>query len=514
MSATDPSTHSNRRLSRRLFLAGAASAGLLAACSRPDTLLGPGSDAVRAAEARRRHAGGAVDVALTAGIATIDLGGRQVTTWAYDGRVPGKEIRVTDGQTLRARVTNQLPVDSSVHWHGLAIRNDMDGVPDLTTAPIKPHATASYEFVVPDPGTYWFHPHSGTQLDRGLYAPLIVDDPAEPGSYDTEWVVVLDDWTDGGIGQDPDKILAQLRAGGMAGMSGGNMGGMDMGGNGSGGMGSMGAMASGLLGGDAGDVDYPLYLVNGRPPNDPEVLSARTGQRVRIRVINAAADTAFRFALDRHRMTVTHTDGFPVDPVEVDQILISMGERFDVLVTLGDGVFQFMASAEGKGGGSDARALIRTGAGVAPAAGHYPTGMTGQLLDVSTLVAATGSGLPAKTPDREHILVLAGDMTTYRWTINGKTYDETDPLPVRQGERVRLRFQNQSMMWHPLHVHGHTLQVRNPSGTGPRKDTMAVLPMTEVVADLDATNPGQWMVHCHNVYHMEAGMMTRLSYVA
>ena len=489
---------------------------MLAACSRTDALVGPRSDAVAAAETRRRRAAGIVDVALTAGIATIDLGGRKITTWAYDGRLPGKQIRVTAGQTLRARVTNQLPIDSSVHWHGLAIRNDMDGVPDLTTAPIKPHATATYEFVVPDPGTYWFHPHSGTQLDRGLYAPLIVDDPAELGAYDAEWVVVLDDWTDGGIGPDPDKILAQLKAGGSAGMSGGmsGMGGMDMGGNGSGGMGSMGAMSSGLLGGDAGDVDYPLYLVNGRPPNDPDVLVAKPGQRIRIRVINAAADTAFRFALDRHRMSVTHTDGFPVDPVQVDQILIGMGERFDVAVTLGDGVFQFMASAEGKGGGSDARALVRTGAGAVPPAGHYPSGMTGKLLDVSTLVAATGSALTEKPPDREHVLVLAGDMSTYRWTINGKTYDQTDPLPVSQGERVRLRFQNQSMMWHPIHVHGHTLQVRNASGTGPRKDTIAVLPMKEVAADLDATNPGQWMVHCHNVYHMEAGMMTRLSYVA
>ena len=507
---TEPNATSH--ISRRLFLAG-GSVAVLAACTRTDVLVGPRSDAVAAAETRRGHAGGIVDVALTAGVTTIDLGGRKVTTWAYDGRLPGKQIRLTAGQTLRTRVTNQLPVETSVHWHGLAIRNDMDGVPDLTTAPIKPHATAAYEFVVPDPGTYWLHPHSGTQLDRGLYAPLIVDDPAEPGAYDAEWVVVLDDWSGGGIGPDPDEILAGLKAGGMAGMSGGGMNGMDMGGNATSGMGSMGAMTSGLLGGDAGDVDYPVYLVNGRPPDDPDVLVAKPGHRVRIRVINAAADTAFRFALDRHRMSVTHTDGFPVDPVEVDQILIGMGERFDVAVTLSDGVFQFMASAEGKGGDSDARALVRTGAGAVPPVGHYPAGITGQLLDVSTLAAATGSALTERTPDREHVLVLAGDMSTYRWTINGKTYDQTDPLPVSQGERVRLRFQNRSMMWHPMHVHGHTLQLRNGAGIGPRKDTMAVLPMKEVVADLDATNPGQWMVHCHNVYHMEAGMMTRLSYI-
>lgn len=270
-------------------------------------------------------------------------------------------------------------------------------------------------------------------------------------------------------------------------------------------------MTSSLLGGDAGDVDYPLYLLNGRPPADPEVLQAKPGQRVRLRVINAAADTAFRFALDRHRMTVTHTDGFPVTPVEVDQVLISMGERFDLAVTLGDGVFQLLALAEGKG--ASGRALIRTASGVAPSEGHQPDGLTGRLLDVASLIAGPAHRLIRRTPDREHVLRLAGDMMTYRWTINGKTYDKSEPLAVRQGERVRLRFQNHSMMWHPMHVHGHTMQMMGVNGMGARKDTLAVLPMTEVVADLDATNPGQWMVHCHNVFHMEAGMMTRLAYV-
>ena len=227
-----PSRSPSPHLSRRLFLTGAASAALLAACSRPDTLIGPRSDAVRGAEARRRRNGGLHDVALTAAVSTVDLGGRKVRTWAYGGRLPGREIRLTAGQTLRARVTNHLPAETSVHWHGLAIRNDMDGVPGLTTAPIGTGATSVYEFVVPDPGTYWFHPHSGTQLDRGLYAPLIVEDPAEPGDYDREWVIVLDDWTDGGVGPDPDTVLAKLKAGA------GGMAGMDMGRTGSDGMGT------------------------------------------------------------------------------------------------------------------------------------------------------------------------------------------------------------------------------------------------------------------------------------
>ncbi len=453
-------------------------------------------------ERRRRRPGARVVTAsLLARPARIDLGGRIVETWAYGDRIPGPALRAAVGDVLRVAVRNGLPQATSVHWHGLALRNDMDGVPGVTQDPIRPGASTTYEFALAHPGTYWFHPHVGTQLDRGLYAPLIVDDPQEPGRYDAEFTVVLDDWLDG-TGRTPDGVLAQLRKG-MP-----DMGGMDMGG---GSMPGMQVARSDALGGDAGDVTYPLHLVNGRVATAPVTLSARAGQRVRLRIINAGGDTAYRVALGAHRLTVTHTDGFPVLPATVDALLVGMGERYDVVVTLGDGVFPLVAVAEGKGG--QGMALVRTGSGRPPAARVHPVQLDGRLLRPDDLRAAEAVRLPRKTPGRSHDLFLGGNMATYQWTINGRTYDRSSPLPVGEGETVRLRFVNQTTMFHPMHVHGHTFQVRGLSGVdGPRKDTVIVRPDETVVADLVADNPGQWLTHCHNVYHAEAGMMARLSY--
>ena len=135
-----------------------------------------------------------VTATLTPKRTTLDLGGVTVDTWAYGDSVPGQAIRATAGDFLRVTVDNQLPADTTVHWHGIRLRNAADGVPGVTQDAIRPGARYVYEFTAPDPGTFFFHPHVGLQLDRGLYAPLILDDPAEPGGYDAEWVVVLDDW--------------------------------------------------------------------------------------------------------------------------------------------------------------------------------------------------------------------------------------------------------------------------------------------------------------------------------
>ncbi|WP_246025765.1 multicopper oxidase family protein [Saccharopolyspora antimicrobica] len=500
-------------MSRRGFLglgAGLAAVGVAQACgvrSAASSPVGPGSPQVAELERTRRAAGArVVDVPLRAKQATVDLGGVQVPTWVFDDRLPGPEIRLRRGDVLRARLSNEVSEDTSVHWHGIAMRNDMDGVPGLTQDPVRPGSTFTYEFAVPHAGTYFFHPHVGVQLDRGLYAPLIVEDPDEPGRYDAEAVIVLDDWLDG-VTAGPDAKLAELRRDGMK-MDHGGMSGM---GHGDMGHGSAGGGAS-PLGADAGDVDYPHYLVNGRLATAPETVPAKPGQRLRLRLINAAGDTAFRVALGGHRMTVTDTDGFPVEPVEADSLLIGMGERYDVVVTLGDGVFPLVASAEGKQG--QAMALIRTGAGAAPPADVRPRELDGGLLMADALSAAAPVRLAAGQPDRTHTVELGMDMSQpYRWTLNGKAFDEHVPMPVQQGERVRLRFVNKTMMFHPMHLHGHTFQVVGGQRPGPRKDTTSVLPMQTVEVDFVADNPGQWMLHCHNIYHGEAGMMTTVSYV-
>jgi len=502
------------QLSRRNVLVGAfglAGLATVSACGRT-TAVSATAEAVGRAEALRRRAGQrTVTASLTPRPTSIDLGGPVVSTWAYGDSVPGPLLRARAGDLMRVRVDNRLPATTSVHWHGIALDNAMDGVPGMTQAPIGAGKAFTYEFTVPHPGTYFYHPHSGVQLDRGLYGALLVDDVADPGRYDVEWTVVLDDWVDG-TGRTPDGVLKNLTKtpGGTTGSGSGNdMGGMDMG-SGTGGM-DMGsgmgeAMSSPILGG-AGDIAYPHYLANGRVPAAPITLTAKPGQRAKLRLINAGSDTAFRVALGGHRLTITHSDGFAVEPVTTDALIIGMGERYDVLVTVGDGVFPLVALAEGKRG--NALALVRSAAGEPPKVSARPAQLDGRIILGTDLMAAAAVRLPTKEVDRSHDLVLGGSMATYRWTINAKTFQDADPLAVEQGQRVRLRFQNSSMMFHPMHVHGHTFAV---VGGGARKDTVIVRPMQTVEVDLDASNPGQWATHCHNIYHSEAGMMTTLSY--
>ncbi|UGT70919.1 multicopper oxidase family protein [Nocardia gipuzkoensis] len=517
--SSNQSPHS-QPLNRRGFLAlgtGAAAAAVLAACSNTSpgsrTLVGPNSEAVLAAENKRRAATATVrEVRLRAEPAAVDLGGVQVRTWAFGGKVPGPEIRLVKGEVLRADFTNALPAPSTIHWHGIALRNDMDGAPGVTQPEIASGGNYRYEFSVPDAGTYFFHPHVGVQLDRGLYAPLIIEDPADGKDYDVEAVVVLDDWLDGVDGRDPDKELQRLREKGMSGMDmGGGMdhGGMDMGGSTS--M-SMPTDPNQPLGSDVGDVIYPYYLINGRLGTDPVTFAGRPGQRMRLRIINAAGDTAFRVAVGGHRLRITHTDGFPVQPQPADSVLISMGERYDAIIDLADGIFPLVAVPEGKSG-PQGFALIRTGGGTPPRADVRPAELAAPPVTAERLTAAESVRLPSRKPNKTLDVTLGSDEKKYIWTINGKEFPDHAPLDVTEGQRVRLRFINKTMMFHPMHLHGHTFQVVTPSGTGPRKDTSIVLPMQTVEVDFDTDNPGQWMVHCHNVYHGEAGMMAVLSYV-
>ncbi|MFI6467932.1 multicopper oxidase family protein [Streptomyces sp. NPDC050538] len=533
---------------RSILLAGAGivGAGTLTACSNGsdngDALVSPTASAVTAADMKRKATGRRKQVTLTAAPAMIDLGaGVMPKTWAFDGRTPGKEVRLSAGDTLVAELSNQLPnrTTTSIHWHGIALRNDMDGVPPAVQTAVRAGSTFTYSFIAPDPGTYFFHPHVGVQLDRGLYAPLIVEDPKEPLSYDDEWVVLLDDWLDGATGT-PDEVFAELKQG-MGSMSGmnmggssaspsnsddgmGSMGGMDMGGSASpsastsasGGMSKkfmlMGA-TSPLLGGDAGDVRYPHHLINGRVATDPDVYTGKPGKKVRLRIINAGSDTAYRVALGGHKLTVTHTDGFPVQHQEVDALLVGMGERYDVLVTLDDGVFPLVALAEGKN--ANGLALVRTGSGSTPKPAVRPKELDGMIMTASQLRADDDVRLKSATTDVTHQVKLTGGMGRYNWAINGKPFDmkdpEANPILVQEGQRVRLDFVNTTTMWHPMHLHGHTYQLGT---SGPRKDTAIVLPKKTVSVYFDADNPGQWMLHCHNAYHGEAGMMANVAYQA
>ncbi|MER7717558.1 multicopper oxidase family protein, partial [Streptomyces flaveolus] len=361
------------RPSRRVLLRApfaAAGAGLLAACTDsgsgpghgprgaaggaafvpagPPGYVNPSDPEVLAAE-RRRGAGPVRTYRLTAAEATLDLGGRSVPSWAYDETLPGPLVRVTAGDVLDMTLANRLPASTTLHCHGVRLRCDMDGVPGLTQAAIRPGSDFRYRFTVGQPGTYLLHSHVGVQADRALYAPLVVDDPREPLSYDKEWVVVLDDWLDGVEGSTPEEVLDQLRPAGSA--DGGHMA-MGPGRGGSPGRSATASPSptgrpagpsrvlrtshSRMLHGEGGSVAHPFHLVNGRLPGHPEVFRCRPGDRVRLRIINAGAETAFRVALGDHEMTVTHTDGYPVKHTRTHALLVGMAERYDVLITARD----------------------------------------------------------------------------------------------------------------------------------------------------------------------------------
>jgi FtsP/CotA-like multicopper oxidase with cupredoxin domain len=409
---------------------------------------------------------------------------------------------VTAGDTVVAELVNLLPgpAGTSVHWHGVAVPNAMDGAPPITQREVAPGDTFTYRFTAANPGTYFLHPHVGMQLDTGLYAPLVVEDPDEPLAYDDEWVVVLDDWrdgTDGGPGRTPGESGADGETP-----------------DGSGSLSGSGRPRySELLGGRASMTTYPYHLVNGRVPDDPAVYCGRPGTRLRLRIINAGADTAYRVALGGHRLTVTHTDGYPVEPQEADAVLVGMAERYDALVTLDDGVFPLTALAEGSD--RTALALVRTGAGTAPDAGARPAELYGDVMTADRLTSTEEVRLEEAPDDVVHRVRLTGSMKADDWSVNGRRFDEADPFAdpmwIAPGQRVRLDVVNHTAMWHPVHLHGHTFQLGT---TGARKDTVAVLPHRALSVHFDADNPGDWLLHCHNLFHQMSGMMALLSYTS
>ena len=473
-------------ISRRRFLVSTGAASLLvSACGAGggrEALL-PTDPLVGARETRLAGADAKViRKSLTAGPVDLDLAGRVTPTWGFDGDA----IRANAGDILEVELRNELPEETTIHWHGIAIRNDMDGVHDLTQSAVAAGERFTYRFLVPDPGTHFFHPHTGLQLDRALYAPLVIDDRDDPGQYDAEHVLVLDDWLEG----TPEEAFARLGAG---------MEGMD---------GMEGMASSDLLGGHASDVSYQMHLINFRPIEDRPTFDVPAGGRVRLRLINAASDTAYRFAVGGHRLTVTHADGFPVEPVEVDAVLLGMGERFDVIVTASAGAHPIVAIAEGTD--QVAGAVLRAGPGDPPSPAARPAELNGQVLTYGDLRPTEAVRLASGQPDTSLTLDLTGNEADYMWGINGKPMSDLDPFDIEEGQTVRLTFRNRSTMWHPMHLHGHTFALEE---TGARKDTVIVRPDESVSVMFAADNPGQWMVHCHNTYHLEAGMAGVISYV-
>lgn len=525
-------------LSVARVVAGIATAGL-PGCGRSDAGSGAGS--------RRATAGGGARL-LTARRSEIELGrGLRATAWTYDGQLPGPELRVREGERVRVRLQNSLPAESSIHWHGIPQRgtNAMDGVPGVTQRAVAPGGAFDYDFVAEPPGTFFFHSHFGLQLERGLYAPLIVEAAREPLAYDREYVLVFDDWPS----RDPEALLADLLAGrGMADMADMTamtkpMPGMETGtppATGTPrGTGATAAMAAPgrlpadtpavprVTAADAGpavetgaDIAYTTFLVNGRAGSDPPSFEVRRGERVRLRLINAGAATGFRVAVGGHRLRVTHADAIPVEPVDVDALELGVGERYDVLL-LADapGMWPLVAMSVDEPSRGARALIVYTDAGASrpPAPDARPRELDGRLLRYADLVSADGGPLgPARwvaRPDRVIDVPLLGRMQPYRWSIG----DDPAPAPpflIAPGETVLVRMENRTLMRHPMHIHGHSFRLWTGAARGPVwKDTATVNPGEALEFQFTADNPGAWLLHCHHAYHQDAGMMRVVRYL-
>ena len=426
------------------------------------------------------------DFVLTAREATPQVGTTPWPTWTYDGRVPGPEIRLTRGDRVRIRLDNRLPQPTTIHWHGLAVPPAMDGVVGLSQSAVQPGQSFTYEFDVPQSGTFFYHSHVGLQLDRGLYGPLIVEEPGENGRLrvDREYVLVLDDW----LTVAPEDALASIRSAG-----------------------------GGMMGGEG--PAYAGYLLNGTTVASR--LAVARGERVRLRLINAASATPFRVGLTGHTLTVTHADGQPVSPIDVSTLVIGMGERYDVIVSATNpGTWPLLVSPWGSGVPVSLGMLVYTGydRNVAPPFVWPPELQAGRTLRYQDLRSLSPAA-PSAQASSIIPAVLSSGMSgmgrgTTSWTINGQIYPNADPFIVREGARVQIAMTNRSMMPHPMHLHGHTgiLRVPGLASAGFAKYTVLLNPMDTATLEFTADNPGRWLFHCHNLYHMELGMARVVEY--
>ena len=507
-------------------------------------------------------------IALTIGESRFAVGKRSAAAVSINGSIPGPLIRLREGQPVRIDVTNRLHESSSIHWHGLLVPFQMDGVPGLSFPGIDPGETFTYEFPVRQAGTYWYHSHSGMQEAVGLYGPIVID-PATPSSasYDREYVLMLADWSP----LHPHEIMRQLKA--MSGTF--NMRKQTL---------------SGLLAGrdqsakerfawagmrmdptDISDVTGSTYsyLVNGHDSAANWTALYAPGERVRLRVINASAMTNFNLRIPGLVMTVIAADGQDVQPVETDEIQIAIAETYDVIVTPADvGPHAIVAEALDRSGqvratlatqpgmvapippirsrpvltmrdmGMDMGGMkgmgemhhsmamrdganapsVKMGPGVAMIApmpvdrlADRPTGLEDVDHRVLTYadLRARDANPDHRTPTREIDVHLTANMERYMWSIDGQTISGgAKPIPFRLGERVRVTLINDTMMPHPIHLHGHFFElVTGDPGHRPRKHTVNVLPGGKVAFDLTADAEGDWAFHCHMLLHMHAGMM-------
>jgi FtsP/CotA-like multicopper oxidase with cupredoxin domain len=406
-----------------------------------------------------------------------------------NGALPAPEIRVKEGELLRIQLENRLnKQDTSIHWHGLLVPAAMDGVPLISQAPIPPDQIFIYEYPILQSGTYWYHSHYGFQEQMGLGGPFIIEPKSEPLHYDRDYVIFLSDW----LHSNPWQVFDNLRKKAQK---------------------STPAMKI-PQGPDLADVRYDALLLNGRGNKDPWSGLVKPGERVRLRIINGSASTFFRFQIEGTDLQITHADGLAIRPIVADSLFIGVGETYDAIVSL-EASGSRLIRAQGQGQrGLEAIGVLHTPDVKPQTAPTKPFEAGRRPLSYRQIMASEPTTLP-QGPVKEFHLNLTGNMEKYIWSINDQIYPKAEPLLIKPGDRVRLTMVNKTAMWHPMHLHGHFFRLLEPgveAPLAPLKHTVSVGPKQTVKIAFFADNPGKWFFHCHNLYHLEAGMAREFIY--
>jgi FtsP/CotA-like multicopper oxidase with cupredoxin domain len=437
---------------------------------------------------------------------TLEINGKSATLMGLKQSNGEQGLSFVVNQPFDVLLENKLPVPTAIHWHGLHPPNNQDGVPGLTQPVIQPNSSTKYNFPVLPAGTHWMHSHQGLQEAFLLSAPLIVHDPSDKAD-EQEIILFLGDFSF----TPPQEIFAKLRkpSAPMMAMQGGMAGGKS-------------AHAPAMAKPDANDVNYDAYLTNDRTLADPEVVRVEKNGRVRLRIINGSSGTNFFVSLGVLKGELIATDGMAVHPVSGSRFPLAVAQRIDVRVQLPPhGVFPILAFRENA---TELTGIILATAGASIKKLVTQNAASAGLLTLeleSKLVAA--EPLAAKPIDQSYDLRLQGNMALYEWPINGIVFDVAHPrgqkaqVRVKRGQRIALRFINETGMSHPMHLHGHSFQVIAINGRslqGALRDTVLVPPKTSVTVAFDADNPGIWYLHCHILWHLAAGMATLVQYEA
>jgi len=481
-------------LSRRALLAGGVS------CLASPAMLARAQNSTDSA--------GAAPTILRLERRNIEVNGR--TASVYGIRQPDGTFGITTevGKPFRVRVENGIDEPSLIHWHGLTPPWRQDGVPGISGPPIPAGGSADYDFPLRFGGTFWMHSHQGLQEQGLMAAPLIIHDQRDRPD-EQEVVVMLADFSF----TPAEQIFENLKkAGSMAGIAKPTAA-----------MASTSSMkmaapvSTSQSGPDLNDVKYDAFLANDRTLADPEIVKVEPSGRVLLRIINSSSMSAFHVGLGALEGELIAVDGFAIATLRGREFPVAVAQRLDIRVNLpaGPGAYPVLAQLEGERSRTGI-ILVAAGAPVSriPRVGETPS--PALTLDLERTLRAQ-KPLAERKANRVHILNLTGEMAGYVWSINNVVWNkDTPPLAVAEGERVELVFVNQTPMPHPMHLHGHEFQVVEIDGErfpGAVRDTILVTPGRRVVVGFDADNPGWWALHCHLLYHLEAGMFTTIKYV-